>query len=328
MKTVPSLLFAFVCYYYSFAQSPSSLAHTFSIVAYDFETGEIGAAVQSHWFSTGTLVIWGEAGVGAIATQSFVNPAFGMDGLQLLKAGKTPKEVLEELIAKDQMRGFRQVGIVNAKGQAAAYTGDKCIAEADHIIGNGYAVQANMMLNNTVWTAMAEAFEHAPKLPLAERLILTLEAAQQAGGDIRGQQSAALLVVGAQATGMPWVDRKIDLRVDDHPTPISELKRLLSLHRAYEHMNKGDLAMENGDTPTAMREYAIATAMFPENEEMTFWYAINMINAGDTKGALPILKNLFQKNNNWQILLGRLVQIGLLHNIDPTVEQIMPSKKP
>lgn len=273
-------------------------------------------------------MIWGEAGVGAVATQSFVNPAFGTDGLQLLKAGKSPKEVLEELIAKDPMHGFRQVGIVNAKGQSAAYTGDKCIAEAGHSTGKGYAIQANMMLNNTVWTAMAEAFENAPKLPLAERLIIALQAAQQAGGDIRGQQSAALLVVGAQATGMPWVDRKIDLRVDDHPTPISELKRLLSLHRAYEHMNKGDLAMEKGDTQTAMQQYALATAMFPENEEMTFWHAVNMINAGNAKTALPILKNLFQKNNNWQILLGRLVPIGLLHADDPTIEQIMPSKKP
>ncbi len=198
------------------------LVHTYSIVARDEQTGELGVAVQSHWFSVGSIVSWAEAGVGAIATQSFVNVSFGPQGLLLLKKGKSANEVLNELIEKDEGRDFRQLAIIDAKGNVATYTGSKCIEVAEHKIGKNYSVQANMMLNDKVIPAMAQAFENS-KGPLAERLIAALKAAQEVGGDIRGQQSASLLVVSGKSTGKIWEDRLIDLRVEDHPQPVEEL---------------------------------------------------------------------------------------------------------
>ena len=288
------------------------LVHTYSIVAIDENTGEMGVAVQSHWFATGTLVIWGEAGVGVVATQSFVNPAFGPQGLQLMQDGHNAQQTLQQLLAADEGRAFRQLGILTAKGDAAAFTGDKCIAAAGHHVGDGYAVQANLMDNDQVWPSMAKAFEANKGKPLAERLLLTLDAAEAAGGDIRGKQSAALLVVAAQGTGQSWVDRKVDLRVDDHPTPLRELRRLLQVHRAYEHMNRGDLAVEEGKIKEALHEYSKAGNMFPDNLEMKFWKAINMANAGMLNKSLPIFKEVFKADANWRRLTPRLLPNGLL----------------
>lgn len=324
-------VFIFLPSIFVFAQTPSvygdqPLAHTFSIVAYDPETGDMGVAVQSHWFSVGSLVIWSEAGVGAIATQSFVNPAFGPEGLALLKQGFSAQEVANQLIAKDDGRDFRQLGIIDAKGNATAYTGKLCIEAAGHLTGNNYAVQANMMLKETVWPAMAQAFEKSKGQPLAERLVIALEAAQAEGGDIRGQQSAALLVVSGQNTGKHWIDRKVDLRVDDHTQPIVELKRLLKTHRAYEHMNRGDLALEKGDTPKALEEYLTASKMFPENEEMKFWRAVNLANLERISEALPLFREIFQQNNNWRILTERLVKPGLLTVSESDLKKILNVK--
>lgn len=287
------------------------LAHTFSIVARDSVTGEMGVAVQSHWFSVGSLVAWGEAGVGVVATQSFVNPSFGQRGLELLKTGKTAQQVVNELIASDEGRDVRQLAIVDSKGNSASYTGSKCIPEAGNIVGNGYSVQANMMLNNTVWGAMSKAFENS-KGPLAERLVAALEAAQKEGGDIRGKQSACLLVVKGKATGNLWEDRLIDLRVEDNPEPISEIKRLLKVYRAYEHMNNGDLATEKGDMKLAMDEYNAAMQMFPENLEMKYWTAISLANTGEVEKSLPMFKEIFSKDKNWKELTKRLPAVGLL----------------
>lgn len=287
------------------------LAHTFSIVARDPETGEMGVAVQSHWFSVGSLVAWGEAGVGVVATQSFVNPSFGQRGLELLKKGMTAQEVVDNLIASDDGRDVRQLAIVDAKGNSAAYTGKKCIDEAGHIVGNGYSVQANMMLNNTVWSAMSKAFENS-KGPLAERLVTALEAAQKEGGDIRGKQSACLLVVKGKASGNLWEDRVIDLRVEDNPEPITEIKRLLKVYRAYEHMNNGDLATEKGDMKLAMDEYNAAMQMFPENLEMKYWTAVSLANTGEVEKSLPMFKEIFDKDKNWKKLTKRLPKVGLL----------------
>lgn len=287
------------------------LAHTFSIVARDSVTGEMGVAVQSHWFSVGSLVSWGEAGVGVVATQSFVNPSFGQRGLELLKTGKTAQQVVNELIASDEGRDVRQLAIVDSKGNSASYTGSKCIPEAGNIVGNGYSVQANMMLNNTVWSAMSKAFENS-KGPLAERLVAALEAAQKEGGDIRGKQSACLLVVKGKATGNLWEDRLIDLRVEDNPEPISEIKRLLKVYRAYEHMNNGDLATEKGDMKLAMDEYNAAMQMFPENLEMKYWTAISLANTGEVEKSLPMFKEIFSKDKNWKELTKRLPAVGLL----------------
>ena len=296
--------------------SPSSpLVHTYSIVAVDSATGEIGAAVQSHWFSVGSIVIWAEAGVGAVATQSFVNVSFGPRGLELLKMGKSPGEAINLLIVEDEGRDFRQLAIIDAKGNAAAYTGKKCIPEAGHVTGKYYSVQANLMMKNTVWAAMEKAFKNT-RAPLAERLVAALEAAQAEGGDIRGKQSAALLVVRAKPTGNIWEDRLIDLRVEDHPEPVKEIKRLLKVYRAYEHMNAGDLAVEKGDVDGALREYGAAEEMFPENLEMKYWHAVALANAGRLAEALPIFKEVFAGDPNWKTLTPRLVPIELL-NVTP-----------
>ena len=293
-------------------EAPSSRpVHTFSIVARDPETGELGVAVESHWFSVGPLVPWAEAGVGAVATQSFVNPAFGPDGLRLMGAGRSAADALEALVRADPRQAVRQVAFVDARGGVAAHTGARCIEWAGHHTGEGYSVQANMMLNDRVVPAMAKAFERASG-PLAERLIAALEAGQAAGGDIRGQQSAALLVVAARASGEPWKDRTVDLRVEDHPRPVEELRRLYTVHRAYEHMNAGDAAMEEGDMRRALAEYASAAAIVPDNLEVAFWNAFTLATNGRVDDAVPILRRVFAEDENWVELLRRLPRAELI----------------
>lgn len=325
MRNIFLLLFGLISFSDLNAQlffSSEPLAHTYSIVARDPNTGEMGVAVQSHWFSVGSIVSWGEAGVGVIATQSFINPSFGQRGLEMLKQGMTAQEVVDLLIASDEGRDFRQLAIVDAKGNAAAYTGSKCIPEAGHIVGDNYSVQANLMLSNKVWSEMSKAFESSNG-PLAERLIAALEAAQNVGGDIRGQQSAAILVVKAKATGKLWEDRYIDLRIEDHPEPVKELKRLLKVFRAYEHMNKGDLAVEKNDMKLAMEHYSAAMKMFPENLEMKYWTAVTLVNNGQVNDALPMFKEIFTADDNWRKLTPRLVKVGLLNVDDETLKKII-----
>lgn len=286
-------------------------AHTFSIVARDPESGEIGAAVQSHWFNVGSSVIWGEAGVGVIATQSFVNVSYGLRGLALLKSGLNPQQVVDSLIGPDEGKDYRQLAVLDTKGNSAAWTGKKCVESAGHLNGQNYSVQANLMLNNKIWPAMEKAFKES-KGPLAERLITVLEAAQKEGGDIRGKQSAAILVYKGVSTGKPWDDKLIDLRVDDNPAPTPELKRLLKVQRAYDHMNNGDLAVEKGDMQKAMFEYSSAEKMFPDNEEMKFWHAVTLINKGGKDEGYKLLKEVFTMNNNYRILIPRIIKSGLL----------------
>lgn len=301
--------------------SDNPLTHTYSIVAYDSETGDIGVAVQSHWFSVGTVVCWGEAGVGVIATQSFVNASFGPRGLELLKKGKSPQEVVDELIQSDEGRDFRQLAVLDAKGNAAAYTGKNCIQPAGHIVGKGFSVQANLMSTDKVWPAMAEAFQKS-KGPLAERMMAALEAAETAGGDIRGKQSAAMLIFSGKPTGKIWEDKLVDLRVDDNPEPLKELKRLLKVHRAYEHMNNGDMAVEKNDMEKAMKEYSAAMEMFPENLEMKYWTAVTLANSGRFNEALLLFKEVFSKDKNWKDLTPRLIPNGLLKVSEKEIKEI------
>jgi uncharacterized Ntn-hydrolase superfamily protein len=296
--------------------------HTFSIVARDPGTGEMGVAVQSHWFSVGALCPWAEAGVGAIATQSFVNVSFGPGGLAMLKEGASAGEVVEALISADEGREVRQLAVVDAQGNVAAHTGNKCVPDAGHLVGEQFSVQANLMLNDRVWPAMAEAFA-GTEGPLAERLVIALAAAQEAGGDIRGKQSAALLVVRAKSTGKVWEDRLVDLRVEDHSQPIAELRRLLRVHRAYGHMNQGDLALENGDVEGALDAYRTAGNMFPDNLEMQYWHAISLANVGRVDDALPMFRAIFAQNANWCTLTGRLPGVGLLNVSDEDLGRIL-----
>ena len=300
-------------------------AHTFSIVARDHETGEVGVAVQSHWFSVGSVVSWAEAGVGAVATQSFVNISFGRRGLDLLKEGKSPDEALKILINSDEGRDFRQVAIIDVQGRVAAYTGNKCIKDASHITGDNFSVQANMMLNDKVPPAMSKAFQDT-KGPLAERMVAAMKAAQSTGGDIRGQQSAAVLIVKGKASDKPWEDRLIDLRVEDHPEAVNEIERVLRIHRAYEHMNNGDLAIEKGDEKKALEEYGAAESMFPDNLEMKYWHAVSLANIGKVDEALPLFTQVFEKDKNWIELTKRIVVNGLLKADEKTLKKIIGAK--
>ncbi|NOQ91762.1 MAG: DUF1028 domain-containing protein [Flavobacteriaceae bacterium] len=298
-------------------------AHTFSIVARDKNTGEMAVAVQSHWFAVGNLVSWGKSGVGVVATQSFINPAYGPNGLKLMAEGKSAKEALEFLISEDEGRNVRQVAMLDVHGNASSYTGKNCITYANQIIGDNFSVQANMMLNDKVVPAMAEAFKVYKDLPLAERVLKVLQAAQNEGGDIRGKQSAAIIVVGPKIILEPWKDKLVDLRIDDHKNPIAELERLLKVHNAYQFMNKGDLAVEHNDMQTALKEYGAAQKLFPESLEMQYWTAIALANNKDFEKALPIFKKVFAKDENWRELTKRLPKSGLLTISEKDLQRIL-----
>ncbi len=302
--------------------APSLLAHTYSIVARDPETGQLGVAVQSNWFSVGAIVPWAEAGVGAVATQSFVEPAYGPLGLALMRAGKSAPDALKSLLAGDAQASVRQVAMVDAEGRVATHTGEHCIVAAGHRAGANYSAQANLMLKDTVWDAMAKAFENT-KGELVDRLMAALDAAQAEGGDIRGKQSAALVVVSGKPTGRSWTDRLFDLRVEDHPEPVVELKRLVKLQRAYNHMNAGDEFFGKGDVPSALSEYASAERLVPENIEMVFWHAVTLVNAKRIEESLPLFKRVFAADRNWATLTPRLPKSKLLPDDPKIIQQIL-----
>lgn len=299
---------------------------TYSIVARDPATGQLGVAVQSHWFSVGSVVSWAEAGVGAVATQSFVEVSYGPLGLKGMHGGETAPDALRRLVADDPHRDVRQVAFVDAKGRVAAHTGKSCIPAAGHRVGDGYSVQANLMLHDVVPEAMARAYE-AAEGPLAERMLAALRAAQQAGGDIRGKQSAALLVVRAAASAEPWKDRLIDLRIEDHEHPVVELDRLLRLHRAYERMNAGDEAVAAGDMARALTEYAAAEAMFRDNHEFVFWHACALANNDRLEEALPLFGRAFRMEPAWMLLVPRLAGVGQLPADPAGIERILAAGK-
>ena len=303
----------------SLSQRP---VHTFSIVARDPATGQLGVAVQSHWFSVGPIVAWAEAGVGAVATQSFVDPSYGKNGLDLMRSGRSAPDTLKELLAKDEGREVRQVAMIDAQGRVDAFTGKNDIQAAGHIVGNNFSVQANLMLNEKIWPAMARAFENA-KGDLAERMMAALDAAQLEGGDIRGRQSAAIIVVTGKPTGQAWKDRIFDLRVDDSPEPLRELRRLVKLQRAYNHMNAGDLAVEKKDNEGALREYGAAEKLVPDNAEMIYWHAVALVNMGRVDESLPLFRRVFAMDPNWRTLTPRLPKSGLLPDDPKIIDRIV-----
>jgi uncharacterized Ntn-hydrolase superfamily protein len=275
---------------------------TYSIVARDPETGELGAAVQSHWFSVGSLCIWARPGVGAVATQSIVEPAYGPDALDRLAAGASAPETLPALLATDELEAMRQVAVIDAQGRIAAHTGADCIAYAAHVTGANHSCQANMMLNETVPAAMSAAFS-AARGTLAERLMAALEAAQAEGGDVRGSQSAAMVVVGAE--GEPW-RRTVDLRVEDHPAPLKELGRLLVLRRAYELADEADTLLAAGRSDAAGHRYRQAGELAPDAEELRFWAGLARAQAGDLDAGVAAVRQVAEINPNWLLLLDRL----------------------
>jgi len=326
MRYLLTLLMTMAVAPVAFAQqrpvSPGQLVHTYSIVARDPATGELGVAVQSHWFSVGSIVPWAEAGVGAVATQSFVDPSYGKLGLELMRSGKSAPEALKSLLAGDEGREVRQVAMIDAQGRVEAWTGKNDIEAAGHIVGKNFSVQANLMLNDKVWPAMAQAFENTQG-DLATRMLAALDAAQAAGGDIRGRQSAALIVVTGKPTGMAWKDRLFDLRVDDSAEPLKELRRLVTLQRAYNHMNAGDLAVEKKDNQGALREYSAAEKLVPDNAEMIYWHAVALVNMGRVDESLPLFRRVFEMDKNWATLTPRLPRTGLLPNDPKLIERIL-----
>lgn len=328
---------------------PKRLVNTYSIVAYDPNAGQIGVAAQSHWFCVGCTVTWAEAGVGAVTTQSFIDPSYGELGLDMMRVGRSAPDALQGLLVADDHPEIRQVGMIDVQGEAAAWTGANNIQAAGHAVGGPaksatsagsdlgtftagehYSVQANLMANDKVWPAMARAFEDTEG-DLAERMLAALEAAQRVGGDSRGKQSAALIVVRDESTGKPRADRIFDLRVDDNPRPLAELRRLLTLARAYQHMNAGDLAIEHEDNETALREYGNAAQLVTgqpgipadRRAEMLYWHAVALVNMGRIDESLPLFRQAFDLHEPWRELTPRLAEADLLPDEPRLIRRIV-----
>lgn len=278
---------------------------TYSIVARDKETGELGVAVQSHYFDVGPVVPWALAGVGAVATQSHVNISFGPLGLELLKQGYTAQQTVKALLAGDDKPDMRQLAVVDAAGNVATHTGAKCIPAAGHKTGDGFTCQANLMEKDTVWGAMFDAFS-ATKAPLAERMLAALDAAEGEGGDIRGQQSAAMLVVRGNPSGRSWEDRIIDLRVDDSREPLVELRRLLRIKRAYASDDAAERLEVAGDVKAAARLRVEAAEQAPDLVELSFWAGLDMAKLGDIDAGCRLIARAVAEEPRWVETLGRL----------------------
>lgn len=282
--------------------SPAMRRGTYSIAARDASTGQLGVAVQSHWFSVGPIVAWARAGVGAVATQSIAEPAYGPRLLDRLADEESASDALTALVADDEQGAFRQVAVIDSLGRVACHTGERCIAHAGDVTGEGYSAQANMMAAPAVWPAMARAFESATG-PLARRLMAALHAAEAAGGDVRGRQSAALLVVPAE--GEDWVTVR-DIRVDDSEEPLADLDRLLDLADAYELAGEADDLAGQGRHDEAGELYVRASALAPGNHELIFWSGLAAAQAGDMPLALERVRQAIAARPAWAELLERL----------------------
>ena len=299
----------------------SPLAHTYSIVARDPKTGDLGVAVQSHYFSVGPIVPWAEAGVGAVATQSLVLVDYGPLGVELMRKGLTARQALDSLLAADAHRQGRQVAMVDARGNVAAFTGPSCIPDAGDVQGEQFSCQANLMANAKVWPAMKQAFEKAEG-DLAERMMVALEAAEKAGGDIRGRQSAAMVVVKGKASGKPWNDVLVNLRVEDHAQPLEELRRLLRLRRAYNFEDQGDTFTAEKKPVDAARAYAEAAKLAPDVVELQFWAAVSMYTNGQKKEGLALFQEVFAREARWVPLVSRLSRAGLFPDDPKAIAEV------
>lgn len=301
---------------------------TYSIVARDKDTGELGVAVQSHYFQVGPAVPWAIAGIGAVATQSMVNISFGPLGLEFLRNGYTPEQALKALLAGDKEPQFRQVAIVDANGNVATHTGDKCIPAAGHRMGDGFSVQANLMEKDTVWDAMAAAYT-STDAPLAERMLAALDAAEAEGGDIRGKQSAAMLVVTGKPTGRSWEDRVIDLRVEDAPEPLTELRRLLRIKRAYQADETADHLEAAGDVKVSAEKREEGVALAPDMEELAFWAGLQIAMAGDIDRGCTLIARAVAKDQRWIETMHRLAMVDRMPaDLAKTIEARLTARSP
>jgi uncharacterized Ntn-hydrolase superfamily protein len=290
---------------------------TYSLVARDPETGELGVAVQSHFFSVGSVVCWAEPGVGAVATQSFAEPSYGPGGLELMRSGRSAMGALGELVDKDQGEAQRQVAMVDAAGRVAVHTGQRCIPEAGHRVGAQMSVQANMMRRDTVPDAMLDAYQ-ATQGDLATRMLSALDAAEAEGGDVRGRQSAALLIVGGRRTQTPWEQVLFDLRVEDHPDPLRELRRLSELRRAYDRVERAEQLAMRGDLAGAVEEYTKAQEYAPDNIEIRFWLGLSLAGSGRVDEGRTLIQSAVAQHDGWAELLRRLPASGLIPD-DPQI---------
>jgi uncharacterized Ntn-hydrolase superfamily protein len=295
-------------------------------VARDPSSGELGVAVQSHFFSVGSVVTWAEAGVGAVATQSNVEPAYGPRGLTLMRDGQSAPAALDQLLRDDEQESARQVAMVDRGGRVAVHTGTRCIAHAGHEVGDQVSAQANIMERGTVPAAMIRAYSSAAATGLAERLLAALEAAEAEGGDLRGRQSAALLVVSARGTGNPLEDRPVDLRVEDHADPLGELRRLLGMRRAYDHVHVGDELAAAGDVQGALERYEAAHRAQPGNVELAFWHGVALAASGREDEAAPVLRRAFAADERWAELLKRLPAAGLFPDDGELVARLIGTR--
>lgn len=305
----------------TFCQPQVELMGTFSIVAFDPETGDLGVAVASKFLAVGSVVPYAQAGVGAIATQSFANTTFGPKGLALLKKGLRPSQVLKQLLANDKDRELRQVGIVDAKGRAAAFTGKKCLPWAGHIVGKSFAVQGNILVGEQVVKAMAKAFQET-RGELAERLTAALEAGEQAGGDARGKQSAAILVVRKGAGYGGFDDRYIDLRVDDHPEPVKELKRILAIKLAWFRLTEASNWRRKGNLKKAVEILQDAVQRYPEQAVLHYDLACYLALKGEKEKALKALERAIQLDAGLKALAQKDDDLKSLRN-DERFEKLM-----
>jgi uncharacterized Ntn-hydrolase superfamily protein len=292
---------------------------TYSIVARDPQTGEMGVAVQSHWFAAGNVVPWAEAGVGAVATQATAEISYGPHGLDLMRAGATAHEALDELLARDTNRDVRQVAMIDAIGNVATHTGSSTIPEAGHTRGPGFSCQANMMWAETVWDAMASAYSGATG-DLASRLLDALDAAEGERGDIRGRQAAGILIVGPDPLEEPWRGVRMHLHTDDHAEPLADLRRIVDLHRAYERLESAEEFALADDQAGAARAVLDALRLAPGSDEVRFWSAIGMASSGMLNEAGGLIRQAFASDPGWEELLRRLVSHKLVE-LDPEVAE-------
>ena len=281
---------------------------TYSIVARDAKTGQLGVAVQSHYFSVGSVVTWARAGVGAVATQAMAEVSYGPLGLEEMASGKSAKEALEKLLKLDRKRETRQVAMVDRRGMVAAHTGSQCIPYAGDASGGGCSCQGNIMRSPKVWKEMGRAYGKNQDVPFPERLLSALEAGERAGGDARGKQSSAILVVDGRRRLAAWQGKVVELRVEDSPEPNAELKRLLRYQRGYEWVDKGDNYLSSKKYKDALKAYGEGLRLVPEVRELRYWVGLSMLKTKERPKGLKMLREVFREEPEWAEITKRMAK--------------------
>lgn len=304
---------------------PTPPVATYSIVARDPESGLLGVAVQSHHFAVGSVAPFAQAGVGAGTIQSFARRIYASEGLRLMEEGASAGDALRRLLAWDHHMDYRQAAMVDTEGRVVAHTGRACIPEAGHHLGDEYVCLGNMLLREGTWEAMGEAFEAAGG-DLPRRLLAALEAAQAQGGDLRGRRSAAMRVVAPAPTGDPGEDTPLDLRVEDHPHPVSELRRLVDLWAAYDHNTRGGHHLRHGAYERAVAEFERAEALAPEESELVFWRGVALVKAEHLDEARDLFRCLFRESDHWALMLTRVARSGFLPDTPGLLGGLIPKQ--